>query len=229
VDASNEMFCELLKNELFVLQKRVENKHWMDFLLEQSVLLNKKIDDFYNTETKVKETVIEIMGKNPFGVLGNMDMISDAAEKAADSAGKAFNGLDKAVDGKLGILKTGASALGNIAGKAAEAAGKVIEVKPLQNISGNKAEQENLKKTINELLLSCNFDKYITDFSASIKEEFKKSLTVESIVSLQENILMLIYKWYRENGFEVYVDALDDVEVDTSLTISQDIFFQYPS
>ena len=229
VDTSNEMFRELLKNELFVLQKRAENKHWKDFFLEQSVFLNTKIVGFYNTETKVKEIVVEIMEKNPFGALGSMNMISDAAGKAADNVSKAFDGLNKAMDGKLGILKTGASAIGNIASKATEATSKIVEVKPLQKLTGNEAEQENLKKAIKELLQSCNFDKYIADFSAAIREEFKKSLTVESIVSLQENMLMIIYKWYRENGFEIYEDVSDDIEVDMSLAISQDIFFQYPN
>jgi hypothetical protein len=229
VDTSNEMFRELLKNELFVLQKRTENKHWKDFFLEQEVSLSEKIIHISDTETKVKETVLEIMGKNPFGILGGMNVVANTAGKAADGIGKAFDGLNKATDGKLGLLRTGASAIGNLAGKAVDAGSKAVEGKHLQGLSGNEAEKDNLKKAIKELLLSCDFDKYIADFSTAIKEEFKKSLTVESIVSLQENMLMLIYKWYRENGFEVREEASDNIGVDTSIALSDEIFFQYPN
>jgi len=228
VDRSNEMFRELLENELFAIQKRPANKPWKDFFAEQAVLLNGKIDAFYNTEIKIKKTINEIMEKNPFGVFGGMNIIAETANKAADNVGKAFDGLNKAVDGKLSLLKSGANALGNMAAKAVDAAGKAVEGKSLQGLTGKEAEKENLRNAIRELLQSCDFDSYIADFSAAIREEFKKSLTVESVVSLQENMLMIIYKWYRENGFEVYEDTSDDLEIEAPLSVSPDIFFHYP-
>ena len=228
VDKSNEMFRELMGNELFVLQKRPENKPWKDFFAEQAVLLNDKIVKFYNTEIKVNKTLAEIMEKHPFGVFGGgMGVISNTTSKVTDNDGKALDGINKALDGKFSILKTGANALSNIANKAVDAAGKAMEGKTL-GLTGNEAEKENLKIALKELLQSCNFDVYIADFSAAIRDEFKKSLTVESVVSLQENMLMIIYRWYRENGFEVVEDATDDLEPGNSLIVQDDLFFKYP-
>ena len=131
-------------------------------------------------------------------------------------------------DGKLNFIKTGASAIGGLAGKAVDAAGKAVEGKIPQNITGNEAEQEKLKSAVKVLLNACDFEKYIADFSAAVKEEFRKSLTVESVVSLQENMLMIINKWYRENGFIVYGNDLEDIEPDTKLIIADDKFFKHP-
>jgi len=221
VDCSNKLFNELLQNELFILQRRADNKNWKDFFTEQSILLNEKIDKFFKTEIKVKNTILEIMEKNPFGILDRLNAVSDVAEKAADGVGRAFDSLNKATDGKLGILKTGASALSAIASKATE--GKTIP-----NLSSNEAEKEKLKNAIKGLLQACEFEKYIADFSIAIKEEFMKSLTVETIISLQENMLMIIYNWYRENGFDIYDIASDDEEIETTIGVTQNIFFQYP-
>jgi len=218
VDKTNDLFCELNNNELFLTQKRADNKLWRDFFIEQSILLNEKIKLFNKMENKIKKAVIEILEKNPFGIL---DGINNIAEKAADGVGKAFDGLNNVVDGKLGFIKSGVSAIGNITGKATEG-------KSLSNISGNDAEKENLKKAIQALLKACDLDKYLSDFLSSIKEEFKKSLSVESIVSLQENMLIIIYSWYRENGFDIHEDVLDTSEINALTVIPQNIFFQYP-
>ena len=228
VDKSNEMFHELMGNELFVLQKRFENKPWKDFFADQAAQLNDKIVNFYNTEIKVNNTLVEIMEKHPFGVFsGGIDVISNTAGKVADNAGKAFESLNKAVDGKLNILKTGANALGSIANKAVDTVGKKMEGKSM-GLMGNEAEKENLRNALKELLQECKFDIYIADFSTAIKEEFKKSLTVESVVSLQENMLMVIYRWYRENGFEVTEDAADELEPGKSLIVPDELFFKHP-
>jgi uncharacterized protein YjbJ (UPF0337 family) len=190
--------------------------------------LNEKIVKSYNIETKVKKAIIEIMKKNPFGVFEDMNVITDTAGKVADNVGKAFDGLNKALEGKLNVLKTGTNAISNIAGKAVDAAGKAIDVKHIANLSGNKAEQEKLKSAMKVLLQSCDFDKYSADFIAAIKDEFKKGLTVESAVSLQENMLIIINKWYKENGFEVYDEGLENFESDVSLIVAEDSFFKYP-
>jgi hypothetical protein len=228
VDVSNKMFYELIDNKLFSIQKQTDNKPWKDFFIEQSVLLNEKIAKFYGIEAKVKNAIIEIMEKNPFGVLEGMNVIADTAGKAADNVGKAFDGLNKALDGKLNILKTGTNVIGNIAGKAVDVAGKAIDSKHIANLSGNEAEQEKLKSAIKVLIQSCDFDKYIADFITAIKNEFKKGLTVESAVSLQENMLIIINKWYRENGFEVYDDSSEGFELDKPSPVSDDLFFKYP-
>jgi len=221
VDISNEYFNELLKNDIFILQKRNENIPWKDFFVEQSALLNEKITKIFKAEKKIKKTIIEIMENNPFGVLDKMNVITDVAEKAADGVGKAFDGLNKAVDGKLSFLKTGASAIGNIASKA-------IEGKTPQSISGNDVEKEKLKNAIQQLIKAIDFIAYIKDFSNAITNEFKESITVETIVSLQENLLLIIYNWYRENGFDFIEDVSDDADIDTAVIIYQDDFFQYP-
>jgi hypothetical protein len=228
VDVSNKLFYELIDNKLFSIQKRTDNKPWKDFFVGQSVLLNEKIAKFYGIETKVKNAIIEIMEKNPFGVLEDMNVITDTAGKAAENVGKAFDGLNKALDGKLSLLKSGTNAIGNIAGKAVDAASKAIDSKHIANLSGNEAEQEKLKSAIKVLIQSCDFDKYSADFITAIKNEFKKGLTVESAVSLQENMLIIINKWYRENGFEVYDDGSDGFELDKPLPVSDDLFFKYP-
>ena len=146
VDRSNDLFRELLKNELFTVQRRVDDKPWKDFFVEQSSLLNGKIARIFDEETKAKKAVMEILEKNPFGVLGGMNAIADVAGKAADGVGKALEGLNKTMDGKLGVLKAKASgAIGNIAGKA-------VEGKPLQRLTGNETEKEKLKNEISLLL-----------------------------------------------------------------------------
>jgi hypothetical protein len=230
VDTSNEMFRELLRNELFVLQKRPENKPWDDFFISQSAGLSERIQKFNLTQIKIKNEIIEIMEKKPFGIIENMGVIGDSANKATESAGKAFDSLNKTMDGKLGFLKTGASTLGNIAGKAVESAGRALEEKTniVQSISGNKAEQEKLKNSVKALLQACYFLEYSNDFFAAVKTEFKKSLTVESLVSLQENMILVINKWYRENGFEIQESIIDGLEVDKPLFAPQNDFFIYP-
>jgi hypothetical protein len=228
VVVSNKLFQELLENKLFSIQKRTDNKSWKDFFTEQSVLLSEKILKFYNIELKVKNAIIEIMEKNPFGVLENMNVISDVAGKAADSLGKAFDGLNKTLDGKLSIIKTGTNAIGNITGKAVDAVGKAIDVKHMGNLTGNEAEQEKLKSAIKVLIQSCDFDKYCSDFITAMKDEFKKGLTVESAVSLQENMFIIINKWYKENDFAVYADDSESFELDKPLQLLDDLFFNYP-
>jgi hypothetical protein len=230
VNTSNEMFRELLKNELFVLQKRPENKPWDDFFISQSTGLSDKIQKFNATQEKVKNAVLEIMERNPFGIMENMSAIGDSANKAMETAGKAFDSLNKAVDGKLGFLKTGVNAIGTAAGKAVDSAGKALEAKTniVQNISGNEAEQEKLKSAVKVLLQACDFSKYSSDFFAAVKDEFKKSLTVESVVSLQENMMLVINRWYRENGFELESAASDDMEIDVRYAEKDREFFQYP-
>jgi hypothetical protein len=230
VNASNGLFRELLSSELFILQKRLDNKPWDEYFTDQAGKLTEKIKKFNDMQEKVKKAIAEILTKNPFGAIEEISVIGDMANKAVDTAGKAFDSLNKVVDGKLNFLKTGATAVGNIANRAVDSAGKALDGKTniIQNLSGNEAEQEKLKSAIKVLLQSCEFSKYSADFFSAIKDEFKKSLTVESVVSLQENMMLIINNWYKENGFETSYTT-DELEPDVKIADDSKEYFDYPA
>jgi hypothetical protein len=93
-------------------------------------------------------------------------------------------------------------------------------------LAGDEADQEKLKIAVKVLLQACDFSKHSGDFFAAVKEEFKKSLTVESVINLQENMMLIINKWYSENGFRVSEDLMDDSFVVRNE--AEEIFFTYP-
>jgi hypothetical protein len=228
VDISNALFNELIENDVFPLVKRGDNRTWKEFFLANTASLNEKLKKIKESETKVKNAVVEIMKHNPFGVLDSVSGIGDAASKAVDGAGKVFNNINSALDGKLNILKSGANAIGNITGKALEGAGKAIGGEG-NIITGNEAEQEKLKSAVNVLLKNADFEKYIAGFFSAVKEDFKKHLTVETAVSLQESMLILINKWYSENGFQAAANLIDDPDTDITITGGKEEFFSYPN
>jgi hypothetical protein len=229
VNISNAFFDELIKNEVFPLVKRNDKRTWKDFFIENTVPLNEKLKKIKEVETKVKNAVIEIMKHNPFGILDSVDGLGDAASKVLDGAGKAFDNINNVLDGKLNILKSGASAIGNITGKALEGAGKAMGGGESNIITGNEAEQEKLKSAIKVLLKNSDFEKYIADFFSAIKEDFRKHLTVETVVSLQESMLIVINKWYSENGFQVTTDSIDDSDFDIRVIGNKEEYFSYPN
>jgi hypothetical protein len=66
--------------------------------------------------------------------------------------------------------------------------------------SENELMHENLKKAIKIYNEKSDFGNIITDFTTSIKEEFVKTLTVESWVNLEDNMINILAKWYAENN-----------------------------
>jgi hypothetical protein len=77
----------------------------------------------------------------------------------------------------------------------------------LKKIADNAANQNILKGAVEVLFTASDFSVIISDFTEGIKAEFKKSLTVESITNLQDNLQLILEKWYIENSFALSENA----------------------
>jgi hypothetical protein len=71
----------------------------------------------------------------------------------------------------------------------------------LKKIADNANNQNILKGAVEALFTASDFSLIVSDFIAGIKAEFKKSLTVESITNLQDNMQLILEQWYIENSF----------------------------
>jgi hypothetical protein len=222
IDKSNELFAELLANEVFSLQKRADNQSWKDFFVGHSAGVSEKIKAFNAVQIKIQTAAAEIMATNPFGFFDN---VANIASKVKENADKAYGDINQKTGGKLDMLKSGVKFIGELSpvGAIGNLAGKAIgeNVK----LAGNTAEQEKLKSVIKVLLQSCDMVKVMSEFFDAIKKEFKKNLTVESVVSLQENMLLIINNWYLQNGFRFSAESGND----SLVTDKEDqVFFVYP-
>jgi hypothetical protein len=94
--------------------------------------------------------------------------------------------------------------------------------------SENEINHENLKKAIKVYNENSDFNKITANFIVSIKDEFIKSLTVESLVNLQDNMINILAKWYTENGIEIPSIYQENGEVSTQAIAKQEVFFGYP-
>jgi hypothetical protein len=226
VDISNELFVELFESEIFAILNRANGQSWKDFFKEQALSLSEKIKKINAIQVKVKTAILEIMKNNPFGLLENFKAVGDLTDKAKENAGKAFDSINKKFDGKLDILKSGVTTIGSLANKAVENTAKTFDnALP----GGNEAEQEKLKSANKVLLQSSNIGKYTSDFFAALKNEFRKNLTVESVVGLQERMKSIFDKWYSANGFPVFEEKVEETGRELVLTKQSDIFFTYPN
>jgi hypothetical protein len=95
----------------------------------------------------------------------------------------------------------------------------------LINIKGNDNEinQKKIRTIIETLIEESDFLKIVSEFLDNLKEEFKKSLTVESATNLQDNMSIILEQWYSENGFS----ASDDGQI-AELYEKEEAYFSYP-
>ncbi|WP_010256929.1 hypothetical protein [Treponema primitia] len=112
-----------------------------------------------------------------------------------------------------------------------KAMGMIVEISSktsfnILNLKGNENEinQKKLESAIEVLIESSEFIKVISDFPANIKEEFRKSLTVESVTNLQDNMSIILEQWYSENGYPM---SSDD-SILAELHDKTDFYFAYP-
>jgi hypothetical protein len=87
--------------------------------------------------------------------------------------------------------------------------------------------QEKLKTAVEVLYKSCGFTAYITGFFDNLKKEFRENLSVESLVNRQDDMNMILDKWYMDNGFEIpaYSDSSETIQRKNQ----EVIFFEYPA
>jgi hypothetical protein len=73
----------------------------------------------------------------------------------------------------------------------------------LLNLKGgeNTTNQNKLRNAIDALLSASDFSELASTFITNTKYEFKKSLSVESITTLEDTMPLILETWYRENGF----------------------------
>jgi hypothetical protein len=168
VDNLNEYFSSLSTIELFIIQKTNNNFLWKDFFNGQTIVIYKKISEFYGLQMKIKNIVAELSEKTTFGPFG--------AKKGSE----------------------------------------------------NESNQEKLKTAIKVYYEKSDFNNLTADFVTAIKEEFVKTLTVESLVNLQDNMINVLAKWYTENGIEMPSIYQDAAEVSMQTITKQETFFSYP-
>jgi hypothetical protein len=94
--------------------------------------------------------------------------------------------------------------------------------------SENEINQEKLKTAIKIYNEKSDFSNIAADFVASIKAEFIKTLTVESLINSQDNIINILAKWYMENGIEMPPIYQENTEVSVQTITKQETFFSYP-
>jgi hypothetical protein len=94
--------------------------------------------------------------------------------------------------------------------------------------SENEANQEKIKTAIKIYNEKSGFNTITSDFVVSIKDEFVKTLTVESLVNLQDNMINILAKWYTENGIEIPSIYQENGEASTQAIVKQEAFFSYP-
>jgi hypothetical protein len=94
--------------------------------------------------------------------------------------------------------------------------------------SENEVNQEKLKTAIKIYNEKSDFNNITADFVVSIKNEFIKTFTVESLVNLQDNMINILAKWYTENGIEIPSIHQEGAEVSMQTIARREAFFSYP-
>ncbi|GHV52250.1 hypothetical protein AGMMS49579_09220 [Spirochaetia bacterium] len=94
----------------------------------------------------------------------------------------------------------------------------------LKKISENANNPNVLKGTVEALFTASNFSVIASDFTEGIKAEFKRTLTVESITNLQDNLPLILEQWYIEN--EITFSENDDAEQAAEEVFGN--YFTYP-
>jgi hypothetical protein len=104
-----------------------------------------------------------------------------------------------------------------------------LQTKALAGLQAAPGDPNRVRTTVKVLLERSNFNvNFANGFLKNLLGEFQKNLSVKSI-SLQDNIRIILDRWYIANGLPIPEnDALGDESEDSAVGIGESAFFEYP-